>query len=107
MTKYKCKVGTDKRVRIPMPFFKELGLFEEQQVEITIEYGNLVIKRFNWNEPAENRPYIGLVRRLNRNRTISIPIEFLEILDMKPSSTVEAKLEGEKIIFEKVKQDLE
>lgn len=106
MTTCKCKVGTDRRICIPMPFFKELGFFEEQQVELTIEYGKLILKKFNWNEPAEKKPYIGFVRRLNRNGTISVPIEFLEILDMTPSITVNVRLEGERVIFEK-EQDLE
>lgn len=94
----KRKISNFKRLCIPQKFCKVLDFAPCEQVEITIEYGFLCIKKFNPHE-INKRPYIGIVKNLDSQHCVRLPSSYLELLNMKPHDYVKLEVDsGEKKI---------
>ena len=92
------KIDKFGRILIPNCIFRKLNFSELQYVEITIEYGKLCIKDYE-NSALEQRPYVGIVRSIDTVHRVTIPREYLKILEMDLKTYCELSVEGEKIII--------
>lgn len=77
------KMNNARRVVIPSEFFNELGLSQNQEMEITIEYGELCIKKFQ-PEDMQSKQFIGIVRCIDSFHRITIPAEYFQLLGIEP-----------------------
>ncbi|MCI9015568.1 MAG: hypothetical protein HFJ53_00105 [Clostridia bacterium] len=84
------------RVCIPSKFFNELNLSKKEKMEITIEYGEICIKRFN-AKAIKKREYIEIVRILDQLNRITLPAEYLDILGIKRGNVISLTMEEETI----------
>ena len=73
--------------RICIPSFMRKSFELEKEVEITIEYGMIYIKRFNPNN-IEKREYVGIVKRFDEIGRVVIPVEMLMALGIKKGQKV-------------------
>lgn len=92
----KQKIDKLMRFHIPSKVTKGLNIVVGDELELTIEYGNICIKRFE-SSNIKKRAYIGTVRKLNKVNRIQIPIEFLRILEIELEDTFEIVVEKGKI----------
>lgn len=88
------------RIVIPKSFFRKLNFSEWQEVEITIEYGKICVKAYK-DDGMEKRPYVGVVRGLDQLHRLTIPTEYLKILDMEKRIYYKLSLGAGKIIISK------
>jgi len=86
------------RVKIPIKFSKRMGLEKFQQVEVTIEYGLICIRKFD-EINLKDRPYIGIVRCLDELERFCIPNEYFEVLKIPKDIRVQFVLDGDKVII--------
>ena len=89
------------RIVIPKSFFRELKFSEWQDVEITIEYGKICAKAYKEDDGIEKRPYVGIVRGLDQLHRLTIPAEYLKVLDMDKRTYYELSIKDGKIIISK------
>ncbi len=89
-----------RRVAIPKEFSRKLKFVERQQLDITIQYGKIHIKKFEEGD-LEKRPYVGIVRNIDNLTRVTIPVEYLRLLCIRPGDTVNIELEGEVIKISK------
>lgn len=80
------------RICIPQKMCKELNFSECEEVEITIEYGYLCVKKFDAQEISK-KPYIGIVRKLDLQHCLRIPTEYLKTLHILPNRYVQFELD--------------
>lgn len=92
---------TNNRISIPSKLRKEMNISIDQPLEISIEYGLLCVQPFN-GEKIHERPFVGIVRLLDNNGRITIPSEYLEVLDYSPNDRFEVFAQNEKIIIKKI-----
>lgn len=93
----KRKITKGRRLNIPSKFLDELELSAEwQEVELTIEYGKICIKKFE-RENIQKKPYIGIVRELDDLRRVVIPAEYLRVLGIERGDILQLRLEGKVI----------
>ena len=76
------------RFTIPKEAFDELEFEKFQEVEITIEYGKICLRKFDPTIELDEKPYLGIVRRLDERNHISIPTEYRSVLGINESSRV-------------------
>lgn len=81
------------RVVIPNEFFKELELSPAQEMEITIEYGEICIKKFQ-SEDFKSRPFVGFVRKLDVLHRVVIPSEYLNLLEIERKNMLALRMEN-------------
>ena len=84
------------RIGIPNKFFNELGLSQNQEMEIIFEYGQICIKKFD-RENIQERPYIGIVKRIDNLHRLVIPIEYLSLQGIEPGEMITLEIENETI----------
>lgn len=88
----KRRIDNVGRVCIPSQFINELRLFQNQQVEITVEYGEVCIKKFQ-RKDLETRQFVGIVRNLDSLHRISIPTEYIKLMGLEPGKEITLKIE--------------
>ena len=94
------KIDCLRRVTIPKKLRRELKFVERQQLDITIQYGKIYIKKFEEGD-LEKRPYVGIVRNIDNLARVTIPVEYLRLLWIRPGDTINIELEGEVIKISK------
>lgn len=87
------KIDSLRRVAIPSIFVKKLGFTMWQEVEITIEYGEICIRKFE-KKNIQERPFVGIVRSLDEVNHVVIPAEYLKVLEIKKDTMVFVTLEN-------------
>lgn len=85
-----------RRVVIPIEIYRELEFQDWQEVEITIEYGKICVKKYE-HQDIKQVPYIGMVRRLDNLHRIVIPIEYMMVCKIEENTDLKFLLIGEKI----------
>lgn len=75
------------RIGIPSKVSKKLGFLENQELEITIEYGEICIKKFQ-REDVQKKQYVGIVRKMDPVNRVCIPREYLDVLKIEPGNDV-------------------
>lgn len=85
------KFGT--RICIPQKMCKELNFSECEEIEITMEYGCLCIKKFDAHE-IDKRPYVGIVKNLDLDHSFRVPSEYLCLLKMSLGHFVQFELDS-------------
>lgn len=90
-----------RRLYIPIQFFNELGLSQNQEMEITMEYGEVCIKKFQ-REDIQNKQFIGHIRKLDELHRIVIPIEYVQLLQLKPGNKITLNMEKGAISLKKI-----
>ena len=96
------------RVDILQDLFEQLDYEEEQSVEITIERGQLCIKKFDWDdEDFIQRDHIGMVGNIDILHRLVIPKEFRKVLNIKPEDMLFVFLEGDVIKMRKAHEEVE
>lgn len=100
MSKKKWKV-TNGKVVIPHRYISKRQVDVNQPFEISIEYGCIVIKPFDF-ENIESRPYVGVMRYINdkKYKRLNIPSEFLKTLGFN-DGYYRLRIVDEKIIISK------
>lgn len=99
----KRKITKGRRLNIPSKFLDELELSAEwQEVELTIEYGKICIKKFE-RENIQKKPYIGIVRELDDLRRVVIPAEYLRVLKIEIGDIIQLRLEDKVIKVQRLK----
>lgn len=88
----KRRISNFNRLCIPQKFCKALDFAPCEQVEITIEYGFLCIKKFNPHE-INKKPYIGIVKKLDLQHSVRLPSSYLDLLNMKPHDYVKLEVD--------------
>ena len=66
------------RIAIPKQFYDKLELYVGQPMEITVEYGNICMKPFDYTD-INSKPYVGIVRRIDEVHRVTIPAEYLNV----------------------------
>ena len=94
------KIDSFRRVKIPTCFFKEQNFSERQPLEISIQFGEICIEKFQ-KETVQTKPFTGIVRNLDSVHRIVIPSEYLDILDLKPGTNVNLEVTGNLIKIKK------
>lgn len=89
------------RLYIPGEFQQKYEVQPGRAMELTIEYGKICIKPFNW-EDIKERPSIGIVRYVDNIGRICIPREFLSILEFSRNTQYLVEYEDEKIIIQEI-----
>lgn len=87
------KVG---RICIPKRYLEPLEINRRQEMEITIEYGKIYVKKFS-KDNLKERQYVGIVRRIDSINRIIIPVEFLKLLNIGYEKYVLLDLKDDKI----------
>ena len=79
-TKRKCFWSLDPLGRVVVP--SQWRRDKEKRVEISIQYGNIVLQRYTQKEEqnVKERPFTGIVREYDDVGRVVIPIEMREIL---------------------------
>lgn len=88
------KFETLSRFTIPKEFCTSLDLTSGSFVEITLEFGELCIKKFN-AENFDKRPFVGIRRIVETNNRVAVPKEYAEMLGLKPGSMLFLKIEDD------------
>ena len=94
------RIDQSRRICIPKKLSKKLGWKSEEELEITIEYGFIVIKQFDSTDISKKR-YCGIVRKLDVLNRIVIPEEYVKVLGIKVPKEVEIIMSGETLIIDK------
>lgn len=94
------KIDHLRRILIPINLFKELEFSERQKVELSIEYGELFIRKFQ-EENWQTRPFVGLVRSIDALHRVVIPAEYLQLLEITPGDIVNLELKESSIKISK------
>lgn len=89
-----------RRLCLPREVCKKYSIEEKSQMEISIEYGNICLKKFD-DKDIENRPYVSMVRSLDVLNRITIPVEYCKVLNIKPNDRFRyfISADDEKFIF--------
>lgn len=95
------KIDKAGRLRIPDCYFKQLEMHEYQEIEITIEYGKICIKKFERGN-IDLKPYVGIVRTLDELYRVSIPSEYLKLLGIMKGDKIALELGVRKIKIRKI-----
>lgn len=77
----KTKLNSLRRIRIPLKIFNKLDFSDGQAVEISIQYGEICVVKFQ-KEDLHTRPFIGIVRYLDSSLRFGLPTEYLDLLDL-------------------------
>lgn len=81
-------VDRNGRVIIPKKIRKELKFEPYQKLEIIIEYGELCLRKYNSSIKLKNRPYLGIVREMDKYNRIAIPAEYRTLLGLAENTRV-------------------
>lgn len=84
------------RIYIPKKIINELKLSQNQEMEITLEYGEICLKKFQ-QEDIRKRKFVGIVRSIDSYYRINIPREYMKLMGLKPGNKVTFKIEEETI----------
>ncbi len=76
------KVDRLNRISIPVMYRERIGIKEGEEVNITIEYGKIIIRKFERNKVKEN-PCIGAIRMLDGLGRVCIPIELIDVCEIR------------------------
>ena len=82
------------RVRIPIKVTRKLEVSEGQEMEIIMEYGRICIKKFQ-RENIQERPYVGIVRKLDELNRLTIPRCYIDWLKIELGTHVKLEFENE------------
>ncbi len=86
------------RITLPAVFLKKLQLEPHQPAELSFEYGKICIRKYEENKDyIKSLPYFGIMRLIRQGNRISVPKEYLELLDIGSNSTVDIVLNGSQI----------
>lgn len=88
------RFDTLNRVAIPKEFAEKLKIEKDVPVEITLEYGDICIRKFDERD-FEKRSYVGIVRDADNLNRVAIPAEYVAMLKLQPSSIMKISLEGD------------
>ena len=94
----KRKIDELGRFCIPAKYRNEMEISEGQSVEITVEYGSICIKPFN-AESLEERPFVGIVRDIDKMGRVSLPREYRDILRYSKRRLYECEFKNGKLII--------
>lgn len=84
------------RLLIPVKIRRELQFEAYQEVEITIEYGKICIKKYE-QQDIKKVPYLGMIRALDKQDRLVIPRDYMRVCKIERYREVEISLVGEKI----------
>lgn len=94
-TKRKCFWSLDPvgRVIVPAQWRRD----GEKRVEISIQYGNIVLQRYTQKEEQnlKERPFLGIVREYDDMGRVVIPMEMRVILGIQKRTQISIKEEGQ------------
>ena len=101
--------GTDKtykrnihRLVIPYKFRKTLSLYDGSFLEITLEYGKLILTPFYLScEDISTIPYVGIIHPIDAAGRIGIPVEYLDFGGFDSSTKYDISLSEGRIIISK------
>lgn len=88
-----------RRICIPKDFLNNLNIWS--YVELTIEYGQICIKKFEFND-LKSRRFIGIVRKIDSLNRIVIPMEYLSILGISTEKQILMYLEDNMIKIQEI-----
>lgn len=92
------KLDNARKIFIPRKLCNLLKIKEHQEVELTIEYGCICIKKFDSNNIA-SRPHVGVVRYLDAQHRVVIPKEYLNCIHIELDSKLQLDFRNNKIII--------
>lgn len=78
------------RVLIPPKIMKKLRFEPEQEIEISMEYGVICIRKFE-PENFKERPYVGIIRKIDTKTRVTIPRSYAHLMGIKKGDKVEIK----------------
>lgn len=89
----RVKINSLRRVKIPTYLLKELNFSKRQEVEISLQYGKICIRKFE-NQDLQTRPFVEIVRNLDPEGRVVIPSEYLNLLEFNLGDVVNLELEN-------------
>ena len=94
------KVVKDKcgRVHIPVHFFRKMGLSTRDEVQISIEYGKICVRKFE-REKLRQYSHIGIVRKIDKLDRICIPREYWLLFNAENACMVDIYMKDKKLII--------
>lgn len=91
-TQYVDKVG---RFRIPKDVVRNLLDSEDeeyQEFEITLEYGKICIRKFDYND-FEKKQFVGAIKVLDSENRLVIPQDYRKLLDISQYSPLNSEVD--------------
>lgn len=79
------------RFTIPKIVVDKLEFEKFQELEIIVEYGKICLRKFDSRSDVSNRPYLGIVRRIDEANHIMIPVEYRNLLFLNENGKVNWK----------------
>jgi len=79
------------RICIPKIIADNIGLVPKTEVEVFISHGEICIRKYDASN-LKNAEFTGIIRRLDPLNRVTIPKEYLSILNIKVNSKVEFHL---------------
>ncbi len=76
-------------------------------MEISIEFGAICLRRFNFEQDIMSRPHIGVVRKIDHEGRISIPAEYRKVLKIDKEDLLDVFLQGNVIKIRKRREEIE
>ena len=86
-----------RRIHVPVEFCRNLGVDKGDELQITIEYGKIHIRKF-CRKDIEKQKYIGVVRELQSVCRITIPAEYTRVLGIKIGDPILTCMKGDAIV---------
>lgn len=89
----KKRLDSEGRLVIPIEFLKYLELYPTVDLEIMMVYGEICIKKFDWDEVnLKSRPFIGVIRSMDRQHRVFVPKNYQRLLGITPEDELEITL---------------
>lgn len=86
------------RIHIPSHFLKEMGLSKRDEVQVSIEYGRICVRKFE-REKLRQYSHIGIVRKLDNLDRICIPREYWLLFNAENARTVDIYLKDKTMLI--------
>ncbi|MBE5822261.1 MAG: AbrB/MazE/SpoVT family DNA-binding domain-containing protein [Clostridiales bacterium] len=96
------RISKTGRISIPKSIMQHICVQTNDYIELNLEYGNIVIKKF-YPKTVITRPYIGVIKKVKSTNELSIPKEYIDVLNLKEGTNIQLEKAHSKIVIKIIK----